>query len=162
MAHEHSLKLPLAIIGPGDLNRLKRELLALDDYLNQAQLRRPGAAPKKLPKTTTGLDDLASVNNLNLLQGDDRAKAIDFIQELSTKAPIVHISFASDPSAVFMSKITAWFRDNINPRLLVSVGLEPSIAAGCTIRTDNHLQDFSLRKHFDAQRGFLLEKIKET
>jgi len=156
------LTLPLTIVGSGDVKRLMREVKSLDDYLKQAELRHPGTPPSKLPKTTSGLNEFAEINKLNLLLKKDRAKALEATSDLIAKAPVVHISFASDPSSAFMAKITNWFRSNIDHLILISVGLEPSIAAGCTIRTDNHFHDFSLREHFDAQRGFLLDKIKEA
>ncbi len=156
-----NLKLPLQIIGQGDANRVRRELNDLDDYIRQAGLRQPGTPLKTLPKTSRGLSDFAAINKLNLLEADDRQTAMSYLDELISRAPIVHISFAVDPSAAFMAKIAAWFRDKIDPLILINVGLEPNIAAGCTLQTDNHYHDFSLRQHFLDQRQSLMDRIKE-
>ena len=156
------LNLPINVVSRADVSRLRRELLDLDNYIKQAKLRQPGTLLKTLPKTSKNLNDFAIINNLNLLSDEDRDKTGSFMDDLLAHAPIVHISFATDPSAAFMSKITTWFRTNIDRLVLVNVGLEPTIAAGCTLRTDNQFHDFSLRRHFDEQRSFLLSKIRES
>ena len=160
MAHEFSL--PINIITPGDASRLKREMVEVDDFIKQAKLRLPGKPQSDLPKTSRMLTEFATLNNLNLLTTKDRDRALTFLTDLLDNAPVVHISFASEPSMVFMTQITTWFRTNINHSVLVNIGLEPSIAAGCTVRTDNQYHDFSLRNHFIEQRPFLLSKIRES
>lgn len=160
MAHDQFV-LPLRVVSQGDAMRLKRELTVLSDYVNQAELRKPGTELKSLPKTSTSLNDFAQTNNLNLLKGDDREASSAFLSELTEQAPVVHISFASEPSAAFMYKIAGWFRENIDPLTLINVGLEPSIAVGFTLRTLNRYHDFSLRQQFADHRDLLLNGIKE-
>lgn len=161
MAHD-KYELPLSIVSQGDASRVRREIHDLDDYIKQTKLRQPGSPLQRLPKTSKSLNDFANVNKLNLLLEKDRLTAIAFLEDLAEQAPLVHISFAVDPSASFTAKITKWFRDNINPLILVNIGLEPTIAAGCTVRTDNHFHDFSLRQHFDHQRPLLINKLRGT
>ncbi len=162
MAHDSKIQqtIPLQIVSQGDLHRVKRELRSLDDYIKQAQLRQPGTPLERLPKTSRSLNDLATLNKLNLLSEEDREKTGTFLDQLIDHGPVVNVSFATDPSSAFMVKLTAWFRENIDPLIMVNVGLEPTIAAGCIVRTDNKLHDFSLRRHFSAQRPLLLSKIR--
>ena len=158
---EHSdLKLPQLIITPGDVRRLIRELESLDDYLNQAALRHGGESQAKLPRVSRLLDELADDNKLNLLYPASRKAARNFLEDLNKNAPVIHFSFQNDPSSAFLVKVTSWLRQNISERILISVGLEPTLAAGCVIRTPNHFIDLSLRKEFDAQRPLLISKIK--
>ncbi len=154
--------LPTSLITQGDISRTLRELKNLDEFIKQAQLRQTGATVERLPKTSKGLNDFATLNHLNLLKESDRVQSLNFLTNLTKNAPVVHISFATDPSVSFMIKIIAWFRDNINQLIVLDIGLEPAIAAGCTIRTDNRFHDFSLRHHFDDQRSFLLSKLRES
>jgi len=154
--------LPTSLISQGDIRRTLRELTNLDEFIKQAQLRQTGEAVERLPKTSKGLNDFSTLNHLNLLKESDRSKSLGFLTDLTKNAPIVHISFATDPSASFMVKIISWFRHNINQLIVLDIGLEPTIAAGCTIRTDSHFHDFSLRHHFDDQRSFLLSKLRES
>jgi F0F1-type ATP synthase delta subunit len=156
--HAQPLMLPATVTGLTDVTRLQRESETLDEYLRQAALRKGGSSIE-LPKIPVMLDDVATVNHLNLLQTLDRKKLADFLQQLQTKAPVVHISFASEPSTEFTSKIVTWLRQNIHAHMLVQVGLQPSIAAGCTLRTTNRVFDFSLRQHFMQNRQLLVDAL---
>ena len=152
------LELPILIFGPLEVRRLARELEALEEYIEQSEIREPGKQPA-LPKTSRLLDALAANNNLNLLVDDSRKTLKSFLAEIDQKAPVIHISFATDPSSAFTAKIVAWLRTNIHPYALLHLGLQPSIAAGCIVRTSNKSFDFSLRNRFYEQRALLLEAI---
>jgi len=154
------LTLPFLVVSPGDVARLKREVEALNDYLHQAGLRKGGDETPKLPRTSRLLDELAGANKLELLSSASREQVIEYLGYLSEHAPVIAISFASDPSSAFTVKIVTWLRQNIHPELLVKVGLQPTIAAGCTLRTANHFYDLSLRKSFADNQHMLLEALQ--
>jgi hypothetical protein len=154
-----ALQLPTQIVGPVDVARLIRELEALEDFLHQASIREPGSQSPKLPRTSRLLDELVALNHLSLLSNEDRQRVTQLLAELKEHAPRLHISFARDPSAAFTDKIITWLRQNIHPELLLRIGLEPTIAAGCIVRTPNRLFDFSLRQHFIAQRQTLIKLV---
>jgi F0F1-type ATP synthase delta subunit len=163
MAHEQQgavrrLELPTLIFGPVEVRRLQRELEALDEYLQQSAIREAGKQAS-LPKTSRLLDALANNNTMNLLVDADRTKLHTFLGKVETKAPVIHISLAADPSSAFTAKLVAWLRTNIHPYALLSLGLQPSIAAGCVVRTANKSFDFSLRNHFHDQRRLLIDAI---
>ncbi|HEY1835602.1 MAG TPA: hypothetical protein VGG13_02150 [Candidatus Saccharimonadales bacterium] len=150
--------LPDSVVGPVDAGRLSREAEELDEYLRASAIRKTGAA-MQLPKMTMLLDALAEANHLNLLQSPDRRRLVNFLHGLREKAPVLHVSFAADPSPAFMAKIVHWLRQNIHPFVLVQVGLQPSIAAGCTVRTTNEYFDFSLRQHLLQNRQMLIDAL---
>lgn len=163
MALEHKgavkrIELPTIVFGPVEINRLLRELEELDNFIQQANIREPGKQPP-LPKTSRSLDAVANNNNLNLLLPSDRKKLQQFLTSVKTKAPVIHMSFAADPSATFTAKIVAWLRTNVHPYALLQLGLQPNIAAGCVMRTPNKTFDFSLRNHLAAKRELLLNSI---
>lgn len=150
--------LPVSIVEPGHVRRMSRELEGVDEFLRQAKLRKPGT-PVSVPKTTRNLDAFVAANALQLLDPVDRAKAAEFLEQVAASAPIMHISFASDPSAAFMAKIVTWLRQNIHPLVLVQIGLQPSIAAGCVVRTESKVFDFSMRQYLVARRDMLTQAI---
>jgi hypothetical protein len=152
------IQLPVQVISPVDINRLIREVEGLDDFLMQAAIRTPGSS-MKLPRTSKLLDEFVAVNRFNLLQTADRRATTNFLQSVKQHAPVLHISFASDPTAAFTVKLILWLRTNIHPYLLLRIGLEPRIAAGCIVRTPNKQYDFSLWRHFSAQRDQLIDAI---
>lgn len=158
---EHSMpaiQLPVAVVSPIDVGRLLRELEALDEFLRQVAVRKTGE-PMSLPRTSKLLEDIARDNNLNLLNEAERQHLLKFMRDLKTNAPVLHISFAADPSSVFLRKLMEWLRREIHPQLLVRIGLQPSIAAGCIVRSPDKYFDFSLRQHFLEKRGLLIERI---
>lgn len=166
MAHEPVVTtkghfaLPSSVAGPADVNRLLRDAEDLDEYLRQAAIRKGGDA-MRLPKIPEMLEDVSTANGLNLLQETDRQLVIGFLKNVQLKSPVVHVSFAAEPSAAFTAKIVQWMRQNIHPLLLVQIGLQPSIAAGCTVRTTNKVFDMSLRASLLRSRQVLVDAINQ-
>lgn len=150
-----ALKLPLSVIGRQDVVRLIRELASLDEFMLQTKLRKAGESVT-LPRMSRLLEETTTDNSLNLLHAADRKALTKVLIEIRDKAPQIHVSFAADPSAAFMKKIVDWFRREVHPVALVQVGLQPNIAAGCTIRTTNKYHDLSLRNSFVKKRDLLI------
>jgi F0F1-type ATP synthase delta subunit len=155
------LHLPVLVFGVVEVRRLKRELEALEDYVAQAQLRTPGKQAA-LPRLSRLLDALATENNMNLLQAEHRAALKKFLQDTEAHAPSLHISFAADPSSAFTAKMVKWLRANIAPDALMEVGLQPTIAAGCIVRTTNKVFDLSLRNRFSDAEGLLMQALDKA
>ena len=161
MAPEYTrgLNLPVFINSPADVMRLRREVSVLDEYLRQESLRHADQSPSQLPAMSRLLEELTTANNVNLLDPTVRQQLLDFLVNLQTNAPVIYISFAVDPSPAFMQKIVQWFRQNIHPAVLVRVGLQPNIAAGCILRTTNRYYDCSLRERLKRSRTALVEAL---
>ncbi|HUC89638.1 MAG TPA: hypothetical protein VMR45_02450 [Patescibacteria group bacterium] len=162
MAHEPTAgkqpSLPDLIFGVSEIRRLRRELETLEDYLRQANIREAGKqAP--LPRVSKTLESLAAENNFQLLKADHRQRLAKFLEILEQHAPSVHISFAVDPSGAFTAKLVNWMRGNIHPYVLVETGLQPTIAAGCIMRTTNKVFDFSLRNRFVEAQSTLAQAL---
>lgn len=160
MAHDIPTKLPLTIMTVVDLNRLSRELSGIEDFNLQSSVRSPGKQPA-LPRTSRGLEELANQNNLNLLVDTDRETLKSQLDNLRLHAPVIHMSFAADPSPSFLAKVVTWLRNEIHPSIIVNVGLQPGLAGGCVVRTPNKYFDFSLRKHLQDSAQLLTKSLKE-
>lgn len=155
-----AFRLPDRLITSVDLMRTIRELKSLDDWLNQAAIR-SGGQQVSPPKTSATLDETAQNNSVSLLDSVGRQQLIAVLESFAIKAPKIHISFAVEPSANFLSRMIIWLRTNISPVILLDVGLQPALAAGCSVRTTNKLFDMSLRNRFTDSRHFLLDAIQE-
>lgn len=153
-----ALVLPISVIGRVDLGRLIREVELLDEFLRQAAIREPGSTVK-LPRTSRLMDDVIQVNRLNVLLEPERRRLMDFLLDVRKQAPMLHMSFSADPSPLFTQKLVTWLRREIHPCVLLQVGLQPNIGAGCVIRTANQYFDFSLRQHFLDTKPLLAEKL---
>lgn len=160
MGHEvrKDLVLPTLIFGGVEVRRIMRELEQLDEQLRQMALRKD--VKFEMPRVSRLLDALAGENHCDLLRGTDRAVLADFLKYVIKQAPAVHISFAADPSGAFTAKIVGWLRANVDPLVLVQIGLQPSIAAGCVVRTQNKVFDLSLRNHFNQQADLLIASLR--
>lgn len=150
--------LPPSVVGPADISRLVRELDTIDGALLDHTLRKQGGEAKML-KTSRLMDQLVEANGLNLLQKTDRQQLQTFLQAVKDRAPVLHMSFSADPSPTFLDKLTAWLRREIHPQVLLSIGLQPTIGAGCVVRSTNHYFDFSLRQDFAKKRELLLQQL---
>jgi hypothetical protein len=151
--------LPVLIFGLPELRRLHRELEALEEFMRGAAVRAPGTQVS-LPRLSRLCEALAAENHLNLLQPTDRKLLQAFIVKVEHTAPQVHVSFASDPSSAFTAKVVTWLRGSVHPWSLLQVGLQPTIAAGCVVRTSNRVFDFSLRERFVKSETKLLDAFE--
>jgi F0F1-type ATP synthase delta subunit len=156
------MQLPAILVGRSDALHLRREFEALQEYLHQAALRKEDPANIKLPKTSRLLDEFVALNKLDLMHRADHERALTILSDLTDHAPQLHISFSAEPSSAFLAKLTLWLRQNIDPTVLVNVGIQPSIAAGCVVRTKNRQFDMSLAKSFKKHRDLLAEELRPT
>jgi hypothetical protein len=151
-------RLPILVVGPVDVGRLHRELELIHNTVESARLR--GDTDVKLPKTSHLMDQLIEINKIDPINQNDRARLGKFLTEIKTHAPHLHMSFSADPSPQFVQKLMMWLRTEIHPNVLLTVGLQPSIGAGCVVRTTNKYFDFSLAKDFSKQTPLLMEKLR--
>ncbi len=158
-ARTAQLQLPMGVITRADVGRLALEAEAIDSFLRQAAVREPGSAVQ-LPKTSQLFDEIVAINKLNMLQEADRQGLYQFLQSVRTTAPILHISFSTDPSVVFLQGLITWIRQQMHPFLLLQIGLQPNIGAGCVVRSTNKFYDFSLRQRFADQHMLLVSKLR--
>jgi len=153
------LKLPNTVISPIDIGRLLRELSSLDDFFASTKSRQPGTT-MQLPKLSRQLDLLSHDNEINLLDESHRQALSRNLKEIYETGPKLHFSFASEPAYKPFEQILIWVRRNIHPHTLVTVGLQPGIAAGCVVRSTNKVFDMSLRTDLEKQRPYLASLIK--
>ncbi len=153
--------LPPQIVGQTDLSRLLRELETLETQLiNYAGKSTSEGSSNPPPKITSLLNQTAATNGYNLMQENDRRQITGALLKIHDHAPLLHISFAAEPSPKVTETLLDWMRSNIHRYALLQIGLQPSIAAGCVLRTPNKIFDLSLRASFERQKPYLVELIK--
>lgn len=155
------LVLPVSIASKADVGRIEREVAAVNEFMEQATIRQPGTAVT-LPKMTKLMEELVSLNKLNLLVAADRKQLLDFLTDTRDKAPELHMSFSAEPSSLFIQKLTTYIRENIHPQALVQIGLQPTIGAGFMLRTTNKYYDFSLRTALKSKKDILMQHIRTS
>lgn len=152
-------RLPMLVTSPGDVNRLLRELELIENALLQSGVR---TGSVQLPELSRLMQQTTELNTLNVLQPEHRAALKTYLELIRQKAPVIHMSFSADPPAAFVEKLMAWLRQEVHPQLLLTIGLQPTIGAGCIVRTTNKYFDFSLREDLRKKRDVLQAKLAET
>jgi F0F1-type ATP synthase delta subunit len=155
------LSIPSSIVSKVDIARILRELNALNDFFISAK-NRPSGTPVQPPKLSRQLDMVAKDNKFNLLNLADRQNLAAQLDNVIGKAPLLHISFASEPSPKALERILLWFRQNVHHQALLQVGLQPTIAAGCVVRTSNKVFDLSMREFLKNQEPYLVQLINSA
>ncbi len=151
------LSLPVSVVSRVDATRLARELEIMDNQLEQ---QKHGQSPAMASSLSRLLDEAAKINHLDLNQVAQRQRLQAFLKEVKTDAPVIHMSFAVVPPSAFTIKLVNWLRSEVHPLLLLEIGLQPSIAAGCIIRTTSKYFDCSMRQHLVQNKPKLLELLK--
>jgi hypothetical protein len=153
------LVLPTTVVDRVDVGRLLREVEDLDEFLVQAAIREPGTKVK-LPRISRLFEELLASNNLNALVEGDRKRLKSFLMAVRKQAPVLHMSFSADPSPLFTQRLINWLRREIHPLILLHIGLQPGIGAGCILRTPNKQFDFSLRNQFLKTHQQLVDRLE--
>lgn len=150
--------LPVPVVSKVDVGRLLRELEQVDAALSQATLRSPGAT-FEAPKASSLFEKTLKLNKLDVLQAADRQRLQQFLEAARNSAPVLNFSFSVDPSQAFMEKLIVWLRREIHPLMLVTIGLQPNIGAGCVVRSTNKYFDMSLRQAFNNKQDMLRDAL---
>ncbi|HMH31079.1 MAG TPA: hypothetical protein VK534_01230 [Methylomirabilota bacterium] len=156
--HVKTLVLPAMVASPADASRLLRELETVGASLMDQDVR--DSKRGELPKLSSLLEQAAGLNKLDLLEPAARTGLQQFLKLVHEKAPVIHMSFSADPDAKFIEALMVYLRKEIHPQVLLTIGLRPSIGAGCTVRTTNKYFDFSLRQDLDKKRDQLLASLE--
>lgn len=151
------LKLPIILASRQDITHVHRELRSFTDNIMQSIMRHDN--PVKYPAISANLRALAIENQIDLRDEEACQRLLTDLEKLKDEALSVHISFPVDPSPEVTQKLVAWLRKEVDPRIVIQVGLQPSIAAGIVMRTPNHQFDFSLRQHLYRNRAKLKEAL---
>lgn len=154
-AIDPGLNLPDAVVSPYDFGQIQRELHALDQFLTASK------ASSKLPFVSPALQSVMKATSVNPLSADDRMRLANQLLFVRRTAPVVQISFASEPSKQALRPIVRWFRQNGHSNTLLSVGVQPKLAGGCVVRTASKEFDFSLQQMFTNHKAQLAEVLKK-
>src|ERR1035438_10231780 len=90
------ITLPVSVVTPSDVGRLEYELEVLENDLVQLNIQKSAHGTPVLA-FSRGLERFAELNRLNLSLPDDRQTLKVFLMGVKQRAPILHISFNSEP-----------------------------------------------------------------
>ncbi len=153
--------LPAAVVSRADLARLVREVEQLDNDFEVQKVRdHRDEGHYAMPNISRGLTDFLATNEIKIGDAKERTHLKERLRVLKDKAPIVHVTFATDADPEFLGQLVDWLRTEVHPQSLLSVGLQPSLIGGMYVRTPNHVHDFSLRKIMAGKRDILVRELQ--
>jgi F0F1-type ATP synthase delta subunit len=155
-------KLPITVVTKLDVSRMVSEVERLDNEMTTASVRSKDDAGAVVNSVLSQqLTDFLSQNELTLQDGNTRSELITQLRILKDTVPVVHMTFAviTDPES--LQKLVAWMRQSIDPRTVISVGLQPGLVAGVYVRTPNKVHDLSLRGLLNGQHDTLVKTLGE-
>jgi F0F1-type ATP synthase delta subunit len=152
------LNVPDNLTSKQDITHVHRELRLFTDSVMQSIMRHDD--PIKFPPISDSLRAVAVSNQIDLRDPKACDKLMLQLEDLKRSAPTIHISFPADPSRDVLQKLVIWLRKEVEPKVFIQIGLQPTIAAGIVMRTPNRSFDFTLRKHLYKNRDKLIEVLQ--
>ena len=153
--------LPSKVVTKVDVSRLVSEAERIDNEMTTADVRqKAGSEVQPKPSMTDQLAELIDKNKISLDNSLERSEFIVQLRKLKDSVPVVHMTFAGAADQESLETLVDWFRSNVNPQTVFSVGLQPSLVAGVYIRTPNHVHDLSLRALLKGKHGELVKELE--
>lgn len=154
------LKLPLSIVTRQDVARIALEFEAVDGTMQQERIRAGDGSAPHVPVMSKGLTETLGLNDYDLLASTDHSDFLHDLRRLKDDAPIIHLTFASEPEIELQQRLTEWARTNLHPQALVTIGLQPGLIGGVVVRTPNRIFDFSIRQYMKDTRSLLAKDLE--
>lgn len=154
------LKLPTSIASRKDIIRLHREIRSFVDTTTQSIMRHDN--PVKYPPISEQLRALAIANQVDMRHPKNCEVLLEKLDYVKEHSPSVHISFPTEPTTDILERLVVWFRKEVDPYIVIQVGIQPTIAAGVVVRTPNRQFDFSLRRHLYENHHKLGEALRRV
>ena len=154
-----NLTLPPSVVSRADVAHLVLEAERIDSAQTaQAVREKVGAAASEQPAMSQQLADFLSQNQLNVAPGQ-WGELITQLRQVKEGVPVFHMTFAVPADRASLEQLVQWLRTSVHPQAVLEVGLQPSLVAGVSLRTPNHVHDFSMRSALKKNHGLLVKEL---
>ena len=156
------LKLPDTIGGKRDLILATRQVeQILSDRLQDEVRQKYGA---KKVGTKSGQDMLNALLETNSLRDDTQTlkKLAQQLEGIKQHAKQVRVLFSQEPDQDLYKRTVSWFRTNIDPGVLVQIGVQPAIGGGFILQTPARRYDFTLKTKIMSSTPKFVEILNRT
>ncbi len=155
-----SFTLPPSIVSKADVAHLVIEVEAVDnEQTTQAVREKVGATGHTETVLSEQLTDFLAGNQLTIGTGPERSELIKHLHLLKESAPVIHMTFAVPADRDSLRQLVEWLRSSVHPQAVISVGLQPALVAGVSIRTTNRVHDLSMRSVLRKNHGLLVKEL---
>ena len=161
-----AFKLPDSIYSVEQLEAIIFELREYVDWSRSASIKsKLKSDSPALPAPAWSAEMQAVVASFGAgkaLSTGDVEELIKALMTFKKKAPLVHLTLAGMPGPAQRAQIMAWFRDNVNPHVLLTFAANRTILGGMVVRAGSHIYDLSWRREFLAKREKLVEVVSNV
>ena len=137
--------LPSSVATKAQLLNLRKNLDDVLETMTQNRVRiHEQVQVEPSPSVSGALASLLATNKLHPT-ADVIRQLQQWVEALLHHAPVVRLTFSSDPGPKELNRMIEWFRQESGKVVLLHIGIQPTVAAGVIIRTTSHRYDLSLR-----------------
>lgn len=155
--------IPAKVVTRVDLSRLLTEAERVDNDFNTNHARSEAGSGEQINITMSdSLKDFIAANELNFDEPNVREDVIFNLRHLKDNVPSVHLTFSTEADGESLQQLVTWFREQVHPQTVLSIGLQPSLVAGVYLRTPNRVKDLSLRAALREHRDVLVKGLQEA
>jgi hypothetical protein len=155
-----SFTLPPSIVSKADVARLVIEVEGVDnEQTTEAVREKVGATGHSETVLSEQLSDFLAGNQLTIGTGPERGELIKQLRLLKENAPVIHMTFAVPADHDSLHRLVEWLRSSVHPQAVISVGLQPALVAGVSLRTTNRVHDLSMRLVLRKNHGLLVKEL---
>jgi hypothetical protein len=154
--------LPPSVISRVDVSRLVNEIEQADNAITTLAIRaKAGENVQQSVALSDRLKDFLDMNGLTITADSlARTELVKQMRILKDKAPVVHLTFATEADQDSLSQLAGWLRESVHPQAVIQTGLQPALIAGVYVRTPNRVYDLSMRAQFQNSRGLLVKQLE--
>lgn len=158
------LKLPEDVISTQDLKAVVIEIRRYAKWFAQANIKLrvskvgptepPSVSPVAFKLITEFAGQQVSQKSLDTL--------LLALEAFATKAPHVSITLAAVAPGTLRKTMVAWWRRQIDPRMLVDFHFNSAILGGMVVRYGSHVYDWSFRQKIMNSRDIFPETLRRV
>ena len=159
------LNLQDSVCSPQDLKAIILEVRKYAHWASQYGVKMRVSSDKSsqppvisLPATKI-IKDWASEKPLNQKSIDELLKNLESVEASS---PRISITLAAAPTSSLKITLVKWFREHIDPDILVDFHFNSTLLGGMVIRYGSHVYDWSFRRQILAARERFPEVLRRV
>ncbi|HEU5187768.1 MAG TPA: hypothetical protein VFT87_04675 [Candidatus Saccharimonadales bacterium] len=150
------MKLPVDMYSPDSLSATIFELTSFIAVLRNAQTRSKNGR-FVAPEPSSALNHVLDLLNADSTNMSALEKLNKDLEKHLLSAPVAHITLASLPGSAIKRELTAWFRTNISPEVLLTFTARTDIGGGIVVQAGSHIYDFSFKRLLLANKARIAE-----
>ena len=163
------LQLHDSVSSPQDLKTLILDIREYARWFSHVATKQRVRAEKDVGKTDeppsmseAAVALLKGVSGDKPLTQESLDSLITALEDFEAQAPLIEVTLAAPPSGGLKKTLTAWFRKNIDPNVLVSFQFNSTLLGGMVVRYGSRIFDWSFRRQILAERGHFPEVLRRA